>query len=74
MTNKAKKSIVAEQLKKIIDDRGLKQKKVAEILGYDYRTFNNMLNGYKRITTDDVIIIATKLGVEPNQLYGWSAQ
>ena len=35
MTNKAKKSIVAEQLKKIIDDRGLKQKKVAEILGYD---------------------------------------
>ena len=71
MTNKAKKSIVAEQLKKIIDDRGLKQKKVAEILGYDYRTFNNMLNGYKMITTDDVIIIATKLGVEPNQLYGW---
>ena len=73
MTNKAKKSIVAEQLKKIIDDRGLKQKKVAEILGYDYITFNNMLNGYKMITTDDVIIIATKLGVEPNQLYGWSA-
>ena len=73
MTNKAKRSIVAEQLKKIIDDRGLKQKKVAEILGYDYRTFNNMLNGYKMITTDDVIIIATKLGVEPNQLYGWSA-
>ena len=28
MTNKAKKSIVAEQLKKIIDDRGLKQKKL----------------------------------------------
>lgn len=70
---RSKKSVVAEQLKKIIDDRGLKQKKVAEILGYDYRTFNNMLNGYKTITSDDVIIIATKLGVEPNQLYGWSA-
>lgn len=66
------KSEVATNTKRMIKEKGLLQKKVAERAGYDMKTFNNMLNGRKLITDCDIIPIAQALDVEPNELFGYS--
>lgn len=62
--------IVAENTRRIIEERGLKQKAVAEKAGYTEQQFSNLLCGRKTIETDDVIKITKALGVLPNVLYG----
>lgn len=62
--------MVAENTKRIISERGLKQKHVASEAGYKYKTFSNLLNGRKTITDEDILKIAKALGVTPNDLYG----
>ena len=47
-------SIVAENAKRLIYEKGLKQQAVAKKAGYKYNSFNSMLNGRKVITSDDV--------------------
>lgn len=66
------KSAIAENVKSIIRQEGLKQGAVAERAGYEYKTFSNMLNGRKIITDVDVMKIANALEVKPNELYGLS--
>lgn len=61
---------IIHNVRTIIADKGLKQKKVAEIAGYDNQVFSNMLNGRKAINSDDVWNISQALGVTPNDLYG----
>ena len=63
------KSVIAENVKAIIKEKGFLQKAVAEKAGYDQNTFSNMLNNRKVITDRDIIPIATALGVEPNDLF-----
>lgn len=63
------KSVIAENVKRIIKEKGLLQKAVAERSGYSVPTFNNMLNGRKIITDVDVSKIASTLQVEPNDLF-----
>lgn len=63
------KSAIAENVKQIINTRGLKQYIVAEKAGYPMQTFNNMLNGRKVITDYDVVKIANALNVTPNELF-----
>ena len=63
------KSVVRTNIRSIIDSRGLKQTFVAEKAGIDYDRFNNMLNGRKLITSDDIIKLVPVLGVTPNDLY-----
>lgn len=63
------KSAIAENVKQIINTRGLKQYIVAEKAGYPMQTFNNMLNGRKVITDYDVAKIANALNVTPNELF-----
>ena len=65
------KSIVAENTKRIIENKCLKQGLVAKKAGYDAKKFSNMVNGRKIITDMDVIRIANALEVEPNELYGF---
>ncbi len=65
------KSEVATNIKKMIKEKGLLQKKVAERAGYDIKVFNNMLNGRKIITDCDIMPIAHALEVEPNELFGY---
>lgn len=62
--------VVAENIRKIIAERGLKQKVVAEKAGYTERSFSDLLCGRKRIDTEDVIRIIKVLHVLPNDLYG----
>ena len=64
------KSAIAENVKKIIRKKCLKQGALAEKAGYDCKKFSNMLNGRKVITDIDVIKIANALEVAPNDLYG----
>ncbi len=64
------RSIVAENAKKIIEQKCLKQGAIAKKADYDGKVFSNMLNGRKIITDLDVIRIANALEVEPNELYG----
>lgn len=39
------KSVIAENVKQIIKEKGMLQKAVAERSGYAFSVFNNMLNG-----------------------------
>ena len=62
--------MVANRTKKIMKDRKLMQGAIADAAGYNYKTFNNMLNGRKVITDTDVLKIAKALDVTPNDLFG----
>ena len=64
------KSIVAENIKRIIAEKCLSKGAIGKRAGYDIKKFSNMLNGRKIITDVDVINIANALDLEPNELYG----
>lgn len=64
--------IVASNVRKILDTRGLKQKVVAQKAGYTEQQFSNLLCGRKVIETKDVVRISIALDVTPNDLYGFS--
>lgn len=61
-------STVAHNVYKIIEDKCLSQSAIARKTGYGVRKFNDMLRGRKIITADDIIIIASALGVKPGEL------
>lgn len=61
---------IAFNVRKIMNDKGLKQKKVAEKAGYSQQAFSNFLNGRRVISSMDILNIATALDVTPNDLYG----
>lgn len=63
-------SIVAENTKRLIANRGLKQKAVAFKAGYDAKVFSAMLNNRKLIRDNDIVAIANALEVTPNELFG----
>ena len=65
---------IAQNAKRLIRKKCFNQAAVAEKAGYNYKTFNNMLNGRKVITDRDVARIANALEVEPNELYGIKSQ
>ena len=64
------KSVVAENVKRIIAEKCLSKGAIGKRAGYGIQKFSNMLNGRKIITDADVINIAIALDVEPNELYG----
>lgn len=63
------KSIVARNAKRIIMERGYKQKAIAALAGYNEKTFNNLLNGRKTVTDRDIVAISEALNIEPNELF-----
>lgn len=69
MNKNRNKSIVSANIKQIIKNKGMTQIAVSEKAGYDYDSFNNMLNGRKLITSDDIIRLTPVLGVTPNDLF-----
>ena len=62
-------SYIADNVKRILQEKGIKQKHVGEKAGYNEKTFSAMLNGRKIITDVDVLAIATVLNVTPNDLF-----
>lgn len=67
-------STIAENTKRIIEHRGLKQKAVAKRAGYSIQQFSALLNHRKVIKDVDVIAIANALDVTPNDLFGDTGQ
>lgn len=59
----------AEGLRKIIEQKGLKQICVAEKAGYKAQEFSDMLNGRRLIKACDIPKLTLALGVEINDIY-----
>lgn len=66
--------VVATNVRKILDTRGLKQKAVAKRAGYTEQQFSNLLCGRKTIETADVMKLCRALDVMPNELYGFTTE
>lgn len=67
-------SAIAENTKRIIELRGLKQRVVAERAGFSVQQFSALLNHRKVIKDTDVVAIARALEVTPNDLFGDTGQ
>lgn len=63
------RSIVAENIRRILDERGLSQPAAAELAGYGVSAFDDLLNGREPMTDCDIAVIADAFGVEPNDLF-----
>lgn len=61
---------VIKNIKKIIEERGIKQKAIAAKAGYTAQQFSNMINERKIIECRDVLRISEALDVTPNDLFG----
>lgn len=59
---------VLENLKRIIRDRGLKKKYVAEKAGYTQQQFSELINGKRVIRDADICKLCDALEVTPNDL------
>lgn len=55
---------------RIINERGLKQRAIAERAGFSKQQFSDMMNGRKIIKPCDALAIADALGVTMNDLFG----
>lgn len=60
---------IAENVQRIIAEKGLKQNAVAARANFTQTAFNAMLRGRKIIKACDVNSIADALGVSVNELY-----
>ena len=65
-------SIIIENTKRIIDQRGLKQGAVAKRAGFSRQQFSAIMNRRRAVKDTDVIAIANALEVTPNELFGLS--
>lgn len=63
-------SAIANNIKKIIRKRGMKQYIVAKKAGYSISQFNAMLNGRKIIRAEDIVVLADVLNATPNAILG----
>lgn len=61
---------IETNIQKIILEKGLLKKHVAELAGFDQKAFSNMLHGRGTLKAQYVPNIAKALGVTPNELYG----
>jgi len=66
------KSIVADNAKRIIADKGLKKVAAAYKAGLSEKQFSALLNHRKIAKDTDIIAIANALEVTPNELFGIS--
>lgn len=62
-------SLIIQNIKRIIDNQGIKQKVVAVRAGYSEKQFSAMMNGRRTLKADDIPKIANALGVEANELF-----
>lgn len=62
-------TVVIPNIRRIINERGLKQCALAEKAGYTKQQFNAMLTGRKLITDVDICKITSALDVDANALF-----
>ena len=62
-------SVVAGNVKRLIKERGIKQKFVADRAGMGDSMLSMKLNDLVRFNEDDIVRLCTALDVEPNELF-----
>lgn len=62
-------SVVAGNVKRLIQERGIKQKFVADRAGMGDSMLSMKLNDLVRFNEDDIVRLCTALDVEPNELF-----
>jgi len=62
-------SIVVENVKRCIADKGLKQKYIAERMNMSQQDFSNLLNGRKEFKIEYVAPVCRILGISANELF-----
>lgn len=67
-------SVVAENVERIISEKGIKKGVVAKKAGLDAKAFSAMLHGRKLISAEHVIYLSRALGCTPNDLYGFTTK
>lgn len=65
---------IADNTRRIITERGLKNRAVAERAGFSENQFSAILNKRRVVRDIDVIAIARALGVTPNELFAGTSQ
>ena len=60
---------VAENIKAIIEEKGLKQVIIAKRAGCSQQMLSDMLAGRKIIKVSDVVLLSSVLGVDANSLF-----
>lgn len=69
MTIEQYNSIVVQNIRRIIQEKGMKQGAVARKAGITEKSFSEMLRNRRLIKASDIAHIATSLEVEPNDLF-----
>ena len=59
----------ADNISRLIEEKGLKQVYIAEKAGYKAQELNDMLNGRRLIKACDVLKLALALNVNINEIY-----
>lgn len=67
-------STVADNTRRIIDQKGLKHGAVAARAGYSEKQFSAILCKRRAVKDVDIIAISEALGVTPNDLLGFSSR
>lgn len=67
-------SVVAKNVKRLINERGLKQRFVAEGAGIGVSMLSMKMNEQVRFNEDDIVNICAVLKVEPNELFKEDSQ
>ena len=62
-------SIIAANVKRLMNEKGLKQCAVAKKSGIPARSLSDMLNGRRVIRAEIIPMLSNALGVEPNDLF-----
>ena len=66
---KSSNTVVAENIKHIIEDRSLKQSAIAKKAGFSTNEFNAMLNGRRLIKAIEMVSIMDVLEIDANTLF-----
>lgn len=62
---------IIDNIKRIINEKGMKQCAVAERAGFSQQEFSNLVNERRKLLrVEHILPIANALGVAPNDLYG----
>lgn len=61
---------VANNIKRIIESKGLKQGFVAKKAGLSSKDLSNIINGRKIIRDKTILALSLALNVTPNELFG----
>ncbi len=60
---------VNERLKKYVEEKGMKQRALAEKTGFSDNQVSQTLNGKRSISADELEVYCNALNISPNDIY-----